>query len=64
MHSQYEEEIILEYFKDQNPIDLSFLDIGANDGITFSNTHQLAILTIIHILINIILYYIIKLRTI
>jgi FkbM family methyltransferase len=45
MFSQYEEEeIILEYFKDSNHESMSFLDIGANDGITFSNTHKLALL--------------------
>lgn len=41
MYSQNnEEQIILDYFKDFTG---SFLDIGANDGITFSNTYQLAL---------------------
>jgi FkbM family methyltransferase len=40
MHSQNnEEQIILEYFKDHIGV---FLDIGANDGITLSNTRRLA----------------------
>lgn len=39
MYSQnLEEKIILEYFRDQVG---TFLDIGANDGITFSNTRAL-----------------------
>jgi FkbM family methyltransferase len=36
-----EQEIILEYFKNQP--EGSFLDIGANDGKTLSNTHALAL---------------------
>jgi FkbM family methyltransferase len=45
MYSQYEEEeIILKYFSNSDPQKMSFLDIGANDGITFSNTHKLALL--------------------
>lgn len=44
MFSQYEEEkIIAEYFEGCNPQKMTFLDIGANDGITFSNTHRLAL---------------------
>lgn len=40
MYSQNrEEEIILEYFKDKKG---TFLDVGANDGVTFSNTRALA----------------------
>lgn len=40
-HSQnLEEDYILEYFKDQN--EGTFLDLGANDGLTFSNTRALA----------------------
>lgn len=40
MYSQNkEEQIILEYFKDKKG---AFLDLGANDGITFSNTRALA----------------------
>ena len=40
MYSQNnEEKIIIDYFKEFKG---SFLDIGANDGITLSNTHQLA----------------------
>lgn len=40
MYSQSgEEQIILDYFKDHVG---SFIDIGANDGITFSNTRALA----------------------
>lgn len=45
MFSQYEEEkIITEFFKDSDPEKMTFLDIGANDGITFSNTHRLALM--------------------
>lgn len=45
MFSQYEEEkIITEFFKNLATGELKFLDIGANDGITFSNTHKLALL--------------------
>lgn len=41
-HSQNNEEaVILEYFGGRTG---SFLDIGANDGRTFSNTHALALL--------------------
>ena len=41
MYSQSEEErYILEYFKD---ITGTFLDLGANDGVTFSNTRALAL---------------------
>ena len=40
MYSQNQEEkIILEYFQDHVGV---FIDIGANDGITFSNTRALA----------------------
>lgn len=40
MYSQSnEEKVILDYFKDSNP---TFIDIGANDGVTFSNTRALA----------------------
>ena len=42
MYSQTnEEQIILNYFKDKKGW---FLDIGAYDGITYSNTHALALL--------------------
>jgi FkbM family methyltransferase len=41
MYSQNnEEEIILNYFQNRKG---HFLDLGANDGITLSNTHQLAL---------------------
>ena len=41
MYSQNnEEQIILEYFKDFKG---NLLDIGANDGVTLSNTRKLAI---------------------
>lgn len=44
MFSQNDEEkVIIDYFKDDDPKELTFLDIGANDGITFSNTHQLSL---------------------
>jgi FkbM family methyltransferase len=44
MFSQGEEEkIILEYFKKEKSFSLTFLDIGANDGVTYSNTRQLAL---------------------
>lgn len=44
MFSQGEEEkIILDYFKKETPFSLTFLDIGANDGVTYSNTRQLAL---------------------
>lgn len=36
-----EQDYILEYFKDTNKG--TFLDLGANDGITFSNTRALAL---------------------
>ena len=43
-YTQYEEEgAILEYFKDRDPGQLAFLDIGANDGISFSNSRRIAI---------------------
>jgi FkbM family methyltransferase len=43
-YTQYEEEgVILEYFKDRDPAELAFLDIGANDGISFSNSRRIAI---------------------
>jgi FkbM family methyltransferase len=38
-----EQQVILDYFKNQKPEDLFFLDCGANDGKTFSNTHALAL---------------------
>ena len=39
MYSQNnEEQVILDYFKDKG----TFIDIGANDGMTFSNTRALA----------------------
>ena len=42
MYSQYnEEEIILDYFKNKGTG--TFLDIGANDGISYSNTYQLSL---------------------
>lgn len=41
MYSQNnEEKIVLDYFKNHKG---TFLDIGANDGITLSNTHRLAL---------------------
>lgn len=41
MHSQTDEEqVILNYFRDRKGW---FLDIGAYDGITYSNTHALAL---------------------
>ena len=41
MYSQNnEEEVILNYFQEKKG---HFLDLGANDGITLSNTHQLAL---------------------
>lgn len=40
-HSQYgEQRYIIEYFRGKTG---TFLDIGANDGHTFSNTHALAL---------------------
>jgi FkbM family methyltransferase len=36
-----EEQIFLDYFKNDNPADLCLLDIGANDGKTFSNSLRL-----------------------
>jgi FkbM family methyltransferase len=42
MYSQNDEEkIILEYFSKDKIEDLKVLDIGANDGITFSNSYEL-----------------------
>lgn len=44
MFSQSEEEkIILDYFKYKQLPNPRFLDIGANDGITYSNVRQLAL---------------------
>lgn len=44
MFTQNEEEsVILRYFRHQAPASLNFLDIGANDGVTFSNIRQLAL---------------------
>lgn len=43
-YSQHsEQQVILDYFKNQNPENLCFLDVGANDGKTLSNTHALAL---------------------
>lgn len=43
MYSQNNEEsVIINYFKSQNKQHGRFLDIGAYDGKTFSNTHKLA----------------------
>jgi len=39
-----EEEKILEYFSGQHPMTTRFLDIGAHDGLHFSNTYKLATL--------------------
>lgn len=39
-----EHEIIVPFFKDFDPEELNFLDVGANDGKTFSNTWDLALL--------------------
>jgi FkbM family methyltransferase len=39
-----EQEFILNFFKGENPKKNKFLDVGANDGKTFSNTHALALL--------------------
>ncbi len=39
-----EHEIIIPFFKGRDPLELSFLDIGANDGISFSNTWDLNLL--------------------
>jgi len=42
VYSQNEEqEIIEKYFENYDPSELRFLDIGANDGISFSNTYSL-----------------------
>lgn len=50
MHSQNnEEQIILDYFKGKTG---TFIDIGANDGKTFSNTYALAQLGFCGILIE------------
>ena len=39
-----EQRFILDFFEEENPKKNKFLDIGANDGKTFSNTHALALL--------------------
>jgi FkbM family methyltransferase len=39
-----EQGFILNFFKGENPKKNKFLDVGANDGKTFSNTHALALL--------------------
>jgi FkbM family methyltransferase len=39
-----EQRFILDFFKGGNPKKNKFLDVGANDGKTFSNTHSLALL--------------------
>jgi FkbM family methyltransferase len=36
-----EEQIFIDYFKNKNPSELCILDIGANDGKTFSNSLRL-----------------------
>lgn len=42
MYTQNDEELIIkEYFAEKNPKSLFLLDIGANDGETFSNSRQL-----------------------
>jgi FkbM family methyltransferase len=38
-----EQKIILDFFKNDNPNDLVFLDIGANDGLSYSNTLALSL---------------------
>jgi len=38
-----EQSIILDFFKNDNPKDLVFLDIGANDGLSYSNTLALSL---------------------
>ena len=44
IYSQNEEqEIIEKYFENQDSSKLRFLDIGANDGISFSNTYSLSL---------------------
>jgi len=41
-YSQNDEELVIkQYFFGQNPEELTVLDIGANDGITFSNSYGL-----------------------
>lgn len=43
-YSQHgEQKIILDYFKDIDVNNLRFLDIGANDGVSFSNTYALTL---------------------
>ena len=37
-----EEEIVFDYFKNRPRSSLTFLDIGANDGVALSNTYALA----------------------
>lgn len=40
-----EQDIVLEYFHKKNGVNnVTFLDLGANDGINLSNTHALALL--------------------
>jgi FkbM family methyltransferase len=39
-----EQDFILNFFKGENPKKNKFLDVGANDGKTFSNTHALSLL--------------------
>jgi FkbM family methyltransferase len=39
-----EQSFILNFFKGENPKKNKFLDVGANDGKTFSNTHALSLL--------------------
>ena len=44
-YSQNQEQLKIEnYFKNKDQSELTFLDIGANDGITLSNTHNCALL--------------------
>lgn len=43
MYSQNEEEkVITDFFNQKDPSSCNFIDIGANDGKTFSNTRKLA----------------------
>lgn len=39
-----EQKIILDFFKKEDPNKNRFLDIGANDGVSFSNTYALSLL--------------------
>lgn len=44
MYTQYDEELVIgSKFSSEDPSSLTFLDIGANDGVSYSNSRKLSI---------------------